>query len=148
MNSAVKFAFLCVSVALFCNSVQSRPFRQFASKSEEEKNPLCELVIAIMNGVVSGANLDLTPEQEALLPNHGSKREEAAEECKSEQEEWLNSMKPFLSSLSEEQQQKLEDAFKIFTEDASKTERGLSFAKGLFKRTMNNQRRFFKQYRY
>ncbi|CAF2052603.1 unnamed protein product [Rotaria magnacalcarata] len=146
MNSGIKFAFLCVSAALLCNSVQSRAFRQFASKREGEKNPLCELVIAIMDAVIRGANLDLTPEQEALLPSQGSKREEGADECKEEQAQWLNSMTPFLSSLSEEQKHKLEDAFKVFTEDADKTERGLALAQGLFKRTMNNQRRNYNRF--
>ncbi|CAM4902396.1 unnamed protein product [Rotaria socialis] len=103
-----------------------------------------------MDGIIRGADLNLTHEQEALLPKHGdvARRSEFEDECKAEQDEWLNSLASFLSSLSEEQLQKLGYAFNQFANDANKAQEGVALARGMLKRAIKLQPRNFNNYRY
>jgi hypothetical protein len=89
-------------------SIHSRAlstFQQFQRRADGQNpnNPLCDLTIMIMTSVLSDPSLNLTPEQEKLIPNSLSRRAVGDGECDEEFQKWFESLNPFFQSLSPEQ---------------------------------------------
>jgi hypothetical protein len=144
MNSILTFAVLCISVILLGSSVQSRPSQRLALKRDEGDDPLCDFIVAVLDGTIAGADLNLTPEQEDLLPQRNHKRtsgNDGDDQCLEQQDQWIASMIPFFESLSEKQQDKLIEAFNDLFDNGENTQRAVGFAKKMFKRAMTNQRK-------
>jgi uncharacterized protein YoaH (UPF0181 family) len=135
-------------MVLLGTNVQSRSLKQFALK--RDNNPLCDLIIAIMDDTIKNADLNLTPEQIALLPdNQKNRRDDGGgddDNCKQEQEQWMQSMTPFFESLTPEQQQKLIEAFNNLTNKNNQKRRALAFAQSMLKRAITNQRKRYNNF--
>lgn len=153
MNSLFKLLLICASIALLFITVESRYLgEQSIDKRDEDSDRfVCALTLGVMDGMIKNADLNLTPKQQALLPE-GSGRQGEGENgvfnCDKELEAWWTRMIPFLSSLSEEQHKKLMKAFNDFGNIFQSSKRQMSSTHQILRQINMNQQANFARRRF